>query len=74
MWELPLREGVRYLLNPGSAGQPRDDDWRAAFALFDSEKRVVQFFRVPYDVKGAQEKILAAELPPRLAARLSTGR
>jgi len=74
MWEMPLREGVRYLINPGSAGQPRDDDWRAAFAIFDSTQRVVQFFRVGYDVKAAQEKILAAELPPRLAARLSAGR
>lgn len=73
-WEMPLREGVRYLINPGSVGQPRDDDWRAAFAVFDSNRRVVQFFRVSYDVKNAQEKILAAELPPRLAARLSTGR
>jgi diadenosine tetraphosphatase ApaH/serine/threonine PP2A family protein phosphatase len=73
-WELVLREGLRYILNPGSVGQPRDDDWRAAFAVFDSERRVVRFFRVPYDVKQAQEKILAAELPPRLAARLSTGR
>jgi diadenosine tetraphosphatase ApaH/serine/threonine PP2A family protein phosphatase len=73
-WDLPLLEGVRYLINPGSVGQPRDDDWRAAFALFDSERRAVQFFRVPYDVKCAQEKILAAELPPRLATRLSAGR
>lgn len=73
-WDLSLHEGVRYLINPGSVGQPRDDDWRAAFALFNSEPRTVQFFRVPYDVKVAQEKILAAELPPRLATRLSAGR
>ncbi len=73
-WDLALREGVRYLINPGSVGQPRDDDWRAGFALFDSDRRTVQFFRVPYDLKTAQEKILAAELPPRLATRLSTGR
>ena len=73
-WEMPLREGVRYLINPGSAGQPRDDDWRAGFAVFDTERRMMEFYRVPYDVKAAQEKILAAELPPRLAARLATGR
>ena len=73
-WEMPLREGVRYLINPGSVGQPRDDDWRAAFAMFDTGRRTVTFYRVPYDVKTAQEKILAAELPPRLATRLSTGR
>ena len=73
-WEMPLREGVRYLVNPGSVGQPRDDDWRAAFAMFDTDRRTIAFHRVPYDVKSAQEKILAAELPPRLATRLSTGR
>ena len=73
-WEFPLRPGLRYLINPGSAGQPRDDDWRAAFAVFDTERRVVEFYRVPYDVKTAQEKILAAQLPPRLAARLASGR
>jgi diadenosine tetraphosphatase ApaH/serine/threonine PP2A family protein phosphatase len=73
-WDLVLREGVRYLINPGSVGQPRDDDWRAGFALFDSGQRTVRFFRVPYDLKAAQEKILAAELPPRLATRLSAGR
>jgi len=73
-WELPLREGVRYLINPGSVGQPRDDDWRAAFAVFDTDRSVVEFYRVPYDLKSAQKKILAAELPPRLAVRLSSGR
>jgi diadenosine tetraphosphatase ApaH/serine/threonine PP2A family protein phosphatase len=73
-WEMPLREGVKYLINPGSAGQPRDDDWRAAFGVFDTERRVMEFYRVPYDVKAAQDKILEAQLPPRLAQRLATGR
>ena len=73
-WDLQLRPGLRYLINPGSAGQPRDDDWRAAFAVFDTERRVVEFYRVPYDVKTAQEKIIAAQLPPRLAVRLGSGR
>jgi diadenosine tetraphosphatase ApaH/serine/threonine PP2A family protein phosphatase len=70
----PLREGRRYLVNPGSVGQPRDGDWRAAFALFDSDARVVTFCRVPYDLKHAQDRILAANLPPRLATRLAAGR
>ena len=73
-WELPLRDEVRYLINPGSVGQPRDEDWRAAFAVLDNERKSVQYYRVPYDVQAAQEKILAAALPPRLATRLSTGR
>ena len=74
VWEMPLREGVKYLINPGSAGQPRDDDWRAAFGVFDTERSVMEFYRVPYDLKAAQDKILEAQLPPRLAQRLATGR
>ena len=70
----PLRKDVRYLINPGSVGQPRDGDWRAAFAMFDSDDWIVSFYRVPYNLRVAQEKILAANLPPRLATRLATGR
>jgi predicted phosphodiesterase len=72
--EFPLKENMRYLINPGSVGQPRDGDWRAAFAVFDSDSRVVTFCRVPYDLKHAQERILAANLPQRLATRLAAGR
>jgi diadenosine tetraphosphatase ApaH/serine/threonine PP2A family protein phosphatase len=70
----PLRRDFRYLINPGSVGQPRDGDWRAAFAMFDSDAWIVTFYRVPYNLRVAQEKILAANLPPRLATRLATGR
>jgi diadenosine tetraphosphatase ApaH/serine/threonine PP2A family protein phosphatase len=70
----PLRKDRRYLINPGSVGQPRDGDWRAAFAIFDSEAWIATFYRVPYNLRVAQEKILAANLPQRLATRLSTGR
>lgn len=73
-WELPLRPGVRYLLNPGSVGQPRDGDWRSGFAVCDLEKRVVEFYRVPYDIRAAQARILEAGLPDRLASRLRQGR
>jgi len=72
--DLPLKEGVRYLINPGSVGQPRDGDWRAAFALFDSGARLVTFCRTPYNLKGAQDRIVAANLPQRLANRLAAGR
>jgi diadenosine tetraphosphatase ApaH/serine/threonine PP2A family protein phosphatase len=65
--------GSRYLINPGSVGQPRDYDWRAAFAVYDDAAEQVTFHRVAYDVKGAQAAIRAARLPERLAARLSTG-
>jgi diadenosine tetraphosphatase ApaH/serine/threonine PP2A family protein phosphatase len=72
--DFPLKQGLRYLVNPGSVGQPRDGDWRAAFAIFDFEVRVVTFCRVPYNLKQAQERILAANLPQRLATRLAAGR
>ena len=70
----PLRKNRRYLVNPGSVGQPRDGDWRAAFAVFDSDSWIVTFHRVPYNLRIAQEKIIAANLPQRLATRLATGR
>ena len=73
-WQLQLSSGARYLLNPGSVGQPRDGDWRAAFAIFDTERRMLEFCRVPYDVRTAQENIVRAGLPDRLASRLRDGR
>ncbi len=73
-FELELREGARYLLNPGSVGQPRDGDWRAAFAIYDDARGVLTWHRVPYDVRGAQQQILRAGLPDRLASRLREGR
>jgi predicted phosphodiesterase len=71
---LHLKPETRYLINPGSVGQPRDGDWRAAFALFDTEAQVVHFHRTPYNLKSAQDRIFAANLPPRLATRLAAGR
>jgi diadenosine tetraphosphatase ApaH/serine/threonine PP2A family protein phosphatase len=72
--QFPLKPGLRYLINPGSVGQPRDGDWRAAFAVYDSEDRIVSFCRVPYNLKRAQDRILEANLPQRLATRLAAGR
>lgn len=72
--ELRLRKGARYLVNPGSVGQPRDHDWRAAFALFDDEASRIAWYRVPYRVEAAQASIRAAGLPDLLADRLSEGR
>jgi predicted phosphodiesterase len=69
-----LKRDVRYLVNPGSVGQPRDGDWRAAFAVFDTDTWTVTFQRVPYNLKSAQDRIFAANLPQRLATRLAAGR
>ena len=71
---LQLKREARYLINPGSVGQPRDGDWRAAFALYDTEEQVVHFHRTPYNLKDAQDRIFAAQLPSRLATRLAAGR
>jgi predicted phosphodiesterase len=73
-WTLPIPPGTRNLINPGSVGQPRDYDWRAAFAIYDSEACEIVYHRVPYDLTGAQGRILMARLPERLAARLREGR
>jgi predicted phosphodiesterase len=62
-----------YLLNPGAVGQPRDGDARAAYCIYDSVGRVVEFYRVHYDIRTVQEKILAQGLPPELAFRLVSG-
>ncbi len=69
-----LRDGVRYLINPGSIGQPRDGNPLASFAIFDSESRVVTIHRIAYRIGDAQGKILKAGLPRPLADRLAIGR
>jgi diadenosine tetraphosphatase ApaH/serine/threonine PP2A family protein phosphatase len=65
---------LRYLLNPGSVGQPRDGDPRAGFGLIDTEQHSIEVRRVAYDVAEAQRKIRAAGLPGFLADRLALGR
>lgn len=70
---LQLEEGKRYLLNPGSIGQPRDRDPRAAFVIYDSDARSVLWQRVEYAVSKAQERILRSGLPKVLADRLALG-
>ena len=71
---MPLRAGSKYLLNPGSVGQPRDGDSRAAYAIVDTTARLVELFRLRYPVAEAQAKILEAGLPEVLAQRLAVGR
>jgi len=71
--EVDLAEGD-WLLNPGSVGQPRDSDPRAAWLELDAERWLAKYHRVPYDIEGAASAILAAGLPPVLAERLEVGR
>jgi diadenosine tetraphosphatase ApaH/serine/threonine PP2A family protein phosphatase len=63
----------RLIANPGSVGQPRDEDPRAAYMVLDSVAATLTWHRTPYSIAAAQEKILAAELPVRLARRLAVG-
>lgn len=71
--ELTLELDSEYLINPGSVGQPRDRDPRAAWALYIPEERLVVFRRVEYDVPMASAKIVQAGLPSILAQRLYSG-
>jgi len=74
VFTLQLEEGARYLINPGSVGQPRDRDWRAAFAIFDSDRRRVEYYRTSYDLPRTQAKMRQAGLPEPLITRLEFGR
>lgn len=64
----------RYILNPGSVGQPRDSDNRASFAILDTDNKVFQIYRVHYPFEEQQRKIRNAELPLQLALRLELGK
>ena len=69
-----LDPACRYIVNPGSVGQPRDGSPLAAYAILDEAAATVEFRRVAYDIAAAQEKIYDAMLPPLLAERLAIGR
>jgi predicted phosphodiesterase len=70
---LGLAPRSKYLVNPGSVGQPRDGDPDAAYAIYSPAKRKIEFRRVEYDAKAAGNKIVAAGLSGRLASRLLAG-
>jgi predicted phosphodiesterase len=68
-----LEPGHRYLINPGSVGQPRDRDPRASYAIYDDEASRLYVYRVDYRVSTARRRVLAAGLPPVLGDRLLYG-
>ena len=70
---LPLDPDARYLVNPGSVGQPRDGDRRAAYALVDGERACITLRRVAYDVEAAAPKIARTGLPGSFAEALRRG-
>lgn len=71
--ELDLDAADRWLVNPGSVGQPRDGDARAAYLLLDLDKRRAHFRRIPYAIERTQDEIRERGLPEALAARLEHG-
>lgn len=71
--KIELVSGFKYLINPGSVGQPRDKNPQASFAFYDSDNRTVTFKRVEYSIPKTQDKILKAGLPQSLANRLAFG-
>lgn len=72
--EFELSPTGRYLINPGSVGQPRDGDWRPAFCIFDQDAMQIEYYRTPYEIKKVQAKMRAAHLPEPLVRRLEMGR
>jgi predicted phosphodiesterase len=70
---IDLEAETRYLINPGSVGQPRDRDPRAAYAIFDQDSRRVYLYRGPSSIAAARRRIIQAGLPPVLGDRLLHG-
>jgi predicted phosphodiesterase len=70
---LKIEEGCKYIVNVGSVGQPRDGDPRAAYCVYDTEKKTVEVKRVAYDIDLSRDKIIKAGLPLSLANRLLLG-
>jgi predicted phosphodiesterase len=71
--KVKLEDGVSYVVNAGSIGQPRDGDERACYCVYDTDKGEIEFRRVDYDLKSAHDAIIRAGLPRMLAERLLTG-
>jgi diadenosine tetraphosphatase ApaH/serine/threonine PP2A family protein phosphatase len=67
------RPGWRFILNPGSVGQPRDDDPRASFLLIDTDRGTASWRRVAYDIAETQQQMRNVKLPARLVERLAHG-
>ncbi|SRR5229473_1664291 len=71
---LTIEPNAKYLVNPGSVGQPRDGDPRAAYAIYDTAAKRVDLIRLPYPLEITQQKMLKVGLPEPLARRLALGR
>jgi diadenosine tetraphosphatase ApaH/serine/threonine PP2A family protein phosphatase len=73
-YTLDFKSHLKYLINPGSVGQPRDGEWRGSAAVYNTKNQILQYLRFDYDLPKAQQRILQAGLPSFLAERLAYGR
>ncbi len=64
---------IRLIINPGGVGQPRDGDPRASYAVYDQDTGTVRLYRVEYDIKATQDKMMRHEMPIPLVVRLAQG-
>jgi predicted phosphodiesterase len=71
---LLVEPNKKYFINAGSVGQPRDGDWHASYCIFSPAEHIVELRRIEYDINTAQDKIVEAGLPQRLADRLAMGK
>src|SRR5271170_6730389 len=69
-----VEPGRKYFLNVGAVGQPRDNNPKAAYVVYDMNEGSIELRRLAYDIPAAQKKIIDAGLPPRLAERLAVGK
>jgi len=74
IWTRELVAGKKFIINVGSVGQPRDNDWRSSYGILDTDAWTYENIRVEYDVEAAAEKIRKAGLPKALAERILVGR
>lgn len=72
--QIPLKKDLKYIINVGSVGQPRDGNPKACYAIYDTQADLVTIERIDYDIATAQAKIISAGLPKLLADRLATGK
>ena len=72
--KLRIEPNKKYFINAGSVGQPRDGDWHASYCIYSVAEQTVELRRIEYDINTAQDKIVAAGLPHRLADRLALGK
>ncbi len=72
--QLLIQPEIRYIINVGSVGQPRDGDPRACYGVYDTQTAVFEYFRVPYNITKTQSDMQKARLPDFLIRRLAVGR